>query len=91
MDPSTKLALMTDQELRLLEKAIDSLQEATTTLTKLDNLIHLDINDDDIPSEGLPKGCTLSIIAEARRHAGRQMAALRMQRLDQLRHREGRI
>jgi hypothetical protein len=85
MDPSTKLVPMSDQEFRLLEKAIASLQEATMALDKLDNLIHEDINDDDIPTEGLPEGCTLSIVEEARRRASGQMVRLRMQRLDQLR------
>jgi hypothetical protein len=88
MDPSTKLVLMTDQELRLLEKAIASLQEAGMALTKLNNLIYRDINDDDIPTEGLPKDCTLSIVDEAGRQARNQAVKLRMQRLDQLRLRE---
>jgi len=88
MDPSTKLVLMTDQELRLLEKAIASLQEAEIALTKLDNLIYSDINEDDIPTEGLPKECTLSIVDDAGRQARHQAIKLRMQRLDQLRLRE---
>lgn len=88
MDPSTKLVLMTDQEFRLLDKAVASLHEAEMALTKLNNLIYMDINEDDIPTEGLPEGCTLSIVSEAGRQARHQAIKLRMQRLDQLRLRE---